>query len=61
VFFIERALNTCPLELSKEAAFLKYEVGWFHYLKMEYEQALIRFKEVLRDCLNIDVDNDEEE
>ena len=41
-----------------QAAFLKYEMGWFHYLKLEFNSSLIRFKEVLRDCLNIDYEDD---
>ena len=28
---------------------------------MEYESALVRFKEVLRDCLNLEVEIEEEE
>eukprot|EP00347_Sterkiella_histriomuscorum_P010935 403374369 len=60
VYFIERALSTCPRELSQQAAFLKYEIGWFHYLKLEFNISLYRFKEVLRDCLNLDLDIDEE-
>mmetsp|Transcript_15109 Transcript_15109/g.14689 ORF Transcript_15109/g.14689 Transcript_15109/m.14689 type:complete len:270 (+) Transcript_15109:1740-2549(+) len=60
VFFIDRALMNCPIELAKKAAFLKYEVGWFHYLKMEYESALIKFKEVLHDCLDVPIEKDEE-
>ena len=43
-----------------QAAFLKYEVGWFHYLKLEFDQSLFRFKEVLRDCLNLDYDDGED-
>lgn len=59
VFFIERAIAACPHSLSLQAAFLKYEVGWFHYLKLEFDVSLFRFKEVLKDCLSLDLDQDE--
>ncbi|CDW85401.1 UNKNOWN [Stylonychia lemnae] len=59
VYFIERAISICPKELSSQAAFLKYEIGWFHYLKLEFQISLYRFKEVLRDCLNLDLDENE--
>ena len=55
MFFIDRALASCPATLAKQAAFLKYEQGWFHYLKLEFEASLARFKDVIRDCLNLDL------
>lgn len=55
VFFIDRALSACSVKLAKQAAFLIYEQGLFHYLKLEFEQSLFRFNEVLKDCLDLDI------
>ena len=52
IFFIDHALDACGEELSSKASFLKYEKGWFHYLKLEFEDSLVFFMDVLRDCLN---------
>jgi hypothetical protein len=31
--------------------FLKYESGWFSYLKLDFPMAISRFTEVIKDCL----------
>jgi len=58
VFYIKKALWSCGEELSPTAAFLKYELGWFYFLKLQWPEALIQFEGILYDCLSLSTELD---
>eukprot|EP00742_Colponemidia_sp_Colp-10_P008071 GILJ01008711.1.p1 GENE.GILJ01008711.1~~GILJ01008711.1.p1 ORF type:complete len:992 (-),score=162.32 GILJ01008711.1:118-3093(-) len=57
IFLMRRALFSCGSQLSSQAVFLRYELGWFYFLKMEWAQGLQYLEQVLYSCFplgNID-------
>lgn len=53
VFFIKSSLNSCPTSFQDKAAFLHYEIGWFYYLKLEFQQSLDNFDLVVSNCVSL--------
>eukprot|EP00743_Colponemidia_sp_Colp-15_P009695 GILK01010607.1.p1 GENE.GILK01010607.1~~GILK01010607.1.p1 ORF type:complete len:983 (-),score=201.56 GILK01010607.1:91-3039(-) len=57
IFLMRRALFSCGSQLSSQAVYLRYELGWFYFLKMEWAQGLQYLEQVLYSCFplgNID-------
>jgi tetratricopeptide (TPR) repeat protein len=56
---IQTALLYCGENLAKLAAFLKYELGWFYFLKLEFVKARELFEQILNDTLSLSSELDE--
>ena len=50
---IQKALSCCGAELARRAAFLKYELGWFYFLRLKWQDARELFQAILADCLTL--------
>ena len=53
VALLQTALHCCGKSLSKKAAFIKYELGWFYFLRLEWKQSRKQFEEILLDTLSL--------
>lgn len=53
VKLLQTALNCCDAELAKKAAFIKYELGWFYFLRLEWKPSRNQFEEILLDTLSL--------
>ena len=56
---LDRALYYCGEELSTQAAFIKYELGWFYFLRFEWDLARKQFESILLDTLSLSSELDE--
>jgi len=56
---LHQALDCCGETLAPLAAFIKYELGWFYFLRMEWKKAQIQFSEILGDSLSLSSELDE--
>lgn len=50
---IQKALSCCGPDLARRAAFLKYELGWFYFLRLKWQEARELFHAILGDCLTL--------
>ena len=50
---LQKALACCGPELARRAAFLKYELGWFYFLRLKWQEARDLFQAILADCLTL--------
>jgi tetratricopeptide (TPR) repeat protein len=53
VALLHTALHCCGKALSKKAAFIKYELGWFYFLRLEWKNSRCQFEEILLDTLSL--------
>ena len=53
VKLLQNALACCEKDLAKKAAFIKYELGWFYFLRLEWKQSRNQFEEILLDTLSL--------
>lgn len=53
VGLLNTALHCCGKELASKAAFIKYELGWFYFLRLEWKQSRKQFQEILMDTLSL--------
>ena len=37
-------------DVSQNAGYIKYELGWFYFLKLEFEECLLKFQQVVAYC-----------
>jgi tetratricopeptide (TPR) repeat protein len=51
--FLNRALHFCGEDLRKQAAFMKYELGWLYFLRFEWTFARRYFEEILLETLSL--------
>jgi Protein of unknown function (DUF3808) len=51
--YLNLALKYCGEELSSQAAFIKYELGWFYFLRFEWVSAKKQFEGILLDTLSL--------
>lgn len=56
--FLNKALYFCRPGLSEQAAFIKYELGWLHFLRFEWSSARKQFEEILLETLSLSSDLD---
>ncbi|CAG9331076.1 unnamed protein product [Blepharisma stoltei] len=50
---LQDALHCCGKDLEPLAAFIKYELGWFHFLRMDWYRAREQFESILCDTLSL--------
>lgn len=53
VELLNTALHYCGKELATKAAFIKYELGWFYFLRLEWKQSKKQFQDILMDTLSL--------
>jgi tetratricopeptide (TPR) repeat protein len=53
VGLLNTALDCCGKDLASKAAFIKYELGWFYFLRLEWKQSRKQFQEILIDTLSL--------
>lgn len=51
--YLNKALRYCGEGLSNEAAFIKYELGWFYFLRFEWSLARKQFESILLETLSL--------
>lgn len=57
--YLNLALRCCEPDLSQQAAFIKYELGWFYFLRFDWVLAKSQFESILLDTLSLSSDLDE--
>ena len=53
VGLLNTALHCCGKELANKAAFIKYELGWFYFLRLEWKHSKKQFQDILMDTLSL--------
>ena len=55
VYLLERALSVMNEDVAQNAGYIKYELGWFYFLKLEFDECLPLFHEVVAYCTGRDL------
>ena len=53
ILYLNKALHFCGEDLSKQAAFIKYELGWLYFLRFEWTLAKNHFEGILLETLSL--------
>ena len=57
--YLNKALRCCEPELCSQAAFIKYELGWFYFLRFDWVLAKTQFESILLDTLSLSSELDD--